>query len=255
MSKPLAMRNNGSGNSKAPPPPPPQNTAAKEAATRGRALASNYRKSANSVDAIRAKVKAEMKAEQAAAKERALAIVAEKEQAENERSAEAEQRRMEARRTYAAAMAEERKAEQEQQQQERQQQPQQPQQPQPPQDADELLAEGGEQQQQLFGAEEEVGSQVERIQQLLRDRAERRKDDNVADASYRERLQARRHDPDRFAGAAASNATSESRSLFRWAPPPPASASSSTAPPQPPPGMSDAARKAWEWANKRPADE
>ena len=92
MSKPLSMRNNGSGNSKAPPPPPPQNTAAKEAATRGRALASNYRKSANSVDAIRAKVKAEMKAEQAAAKERALAIVAEKEQAENERSAEAEQR-------------------------------------------------------------------------------------------------------------------------------------------------------------------
>ena len=66
MLKPLAMRNNGSGNSKAPPPPPPQNTAAKEAATRGRALASNYRKSANSVDAIRAKVKAEMKAEQLA---------------------------------------------------------------------------------------------------------------------------------------------------------------------------------------------
>ena len=262
------------------PPPPPQLAAKSAAADRARANAAKYRASATSVDAIRARVKAEMKAEAQKAKQAALAKVAEAEAAEAARAAESEERRLAARREYSRALAEEREEEELQRRQHEhlsaqpqlQQQQQQQQQQQPGSAADGVPSAGGEPQSGtedlLFNVEEEVGSQVERLQMLLRERAERRRDDSSADANLRQRLAARRHDPARFAAppVAQPQAGGPDRSLFRWAPPPPgagaasgadapsAAATGKAAPLQPPPGMSDAARKAWEWANSRPAE-
>ena len=145
--------------------------AAKIASDRGRLNARNYRAMPGSVDAIRAKVKAEMKAEAAASKAHAQEKIdlmeAEKAKEEEEKLA----LRQEARRAYSEALAEEVEIEE--------------------QVADVVASQA-----------EEEPSHVERITALLKERSERMRADKTESESLRQRAASRRLDSDRFGAAA-----------------------------------------------------
>ena len=240
-------------------------TAATTAAERGRAGARQWRGSASGPDAIRAKVRAEMKLEAAVAKKHAqvkIDVMEEKERKREEVMLEVHQRREEARAVFARAVAEEQVA------------------------AEQVAAEPAPHEAPSDTATLDVGeptepSHIERVQQLLRDRAERMRQDSSSIEELRQRVAARRRDSDRFGAGERLGAASRpavvaadsealhaalepppapaNRSLFTWAPPPsnpshdgPSAVIGGPSRPKPGAQSSEAARKAWEWLNRPP---
>lgn len=223
--------------------------AAASAAQRGRAGARQWRGSSTGIDAIRAKVKAEMKAESLASKQRAQVKIDEIEEKYRKEEEETTDLQAEAKAAYALAIAEERRAAAEARR------------------AEVRHSADASNEQTDEAAEEEASepSHLERIQELLKDRSERLKTDSSAVVSLRERLASRRLDSDRFgerpaAAAASSKPSTEAvvnRSLFHWAPPsataPPVDAAAAAAKATGGSEPSAAGRAAWEWLNRAPA--
>ena len=227
--------------------------AAKEAASaRSRVMVQKYRGSANSVDAMREKVRREMKAEAAASKAKAMEKIEKIEAVEAEKEAErdAERRAREAARKEALELATQAAAEMSINNDE--------------EPLSDLVAEeGADNEAWSFGAGGDAGteaapepSHMETVQQLLAERAARRAETAEVE-QLRQRAAARRLDPARFAPATATaGAATHERSLFTWAPPPvPPTGTAATAaetPAAPPPAAmkNEEAMKAWEWINR-----
>ena len=171
--------------------------AAKEAASaRSRVMVQKYRGSANSVDAMREKVRREMKAEAAASKAKAMEKIEKIEAVEAEKEAErdAERRAREAARKEALELATQAAAEMSINNDE--------------EPLSDLVAEeGADNEAWSFGAGGDAGteaapepSHMETVQQLLAERAARRAETAEVE-QLRQRAAARRLDPARFAPA------------------------------------------------------
>ena len=193
-------------------PLPASKTSAKAAAERCRCAARAYRSQPGSQDAIRARVRMEMRREAQECRERTIARLTQEEEAaliaQQARRAE----RVEARRVYMQALQAE----------------------------EEGTATSAESAPHL-----PIESASAHVEALLRERAERRQQDAASAAALRERVAARRPDPQKFGqDSQQAKVQLESRSLFTWRPPP------SIAAPKNQPGdayQSDAARDAWAW--------
>ena len=235
-----------SANAAAPGKPAPH-AVHKQAAERIRSTVQQNRARPNSLEAIRAKVKAEMKAEAAESKARTLEKLAvEEEEQRKVTEAEAAERqamRREARAVYSREMqrdaAERADA------------------PPPPPVAASAAAPAAE------GADGAPSGTADGVQALLRDRAEDIREISEAAKALKERMAARRGGRDRWgegpnvtrplAPQSQQPAAADivNRSLFQWAPPPPAApaaaAAPAVAPTPPPPNRNAAAQAAWEW--------
>ena len=248
----------------------PAAVAAKEAAAaRNRTGARQYRGSAKSQDSLREKVRAEMRAEAAASRQKAMVKI-EAEEAVRRREVEVQQQTLrEAKVEYARALREEEQSAASSWRQAA--------------EASEAAVATTE-----AAAEEEAGAEAatevdaepthaERVQVLLAERAARRRDDASGVEAFRQRIAARRGDSDRFNNGAPARRSSAAaaggvqpttdaitnRSLFHWAPPVDAAADAapSTAQSAAPraaghkavrPMKSEAAMAAWEWAHAQP---
>ena len=217
------------------------------AAERGRAQARQWRGSSSGIDTIRAKVRAEMKEEKARSRQHAQNKIDSIEAEERKREEETAELKAEARAAYAQAVEAERLQ------------------------ADELRA--GPPNDSLDAAPEPSSelSQVERLQELFKQRAERRREDGANAEQLRQRIAARKLDSDRFGAQhhasqpppvtlahpkpvvaeQAPPSAVVNRNLFRWTPPDPIGAITRAAAPAPDGAeASDAARAAWEWLQR-----
>ena len=228
----------------------------KQAAERGRDNARQNRSKPNSVEAIRARVRAEMAEESAQSRARTLERLAVEEE-EERRSLEAQVRerqtmRREANAVYAREIA---------------------------QEAALAAAANNDVHPSEPAAPSETGlsSRVETVQALLRDRAERRREDAESGQALRDRVASRRdtqrwgeaptagalnRPPHTSVGADASSASARdatlpskqgasavNHSLFKWTPPAPPLANG--APEAATLPRSKAAASAWQWAQRR----
>ena len=222
----------------AKPPVRTNTTAARlAAADRGRTTAQTYRSKPTSAEAIRAKVRAEMKQESEACKQRTLAKLEQEEEIAREDKQVREEKRQavrsEARRVYADELRE----------QEHNARPPPTSEPAP------------------APAAEPEESAASRIAALMHERAERRLRDAEEVNALRERVAARRPDRERWgpasdatpavATAAAKATLPERRSLFTWQPPAATPAAAAGAPPAPAGAKnSHAAQEAWNWVKQ-----
>ena len=215
--------------------------AAKEmAAARSREGARVHRKAA--VDPIRERVRAEMRAEAAAAKQKAQVKIDEieaRDEAARSEQLERDALRQEVRADFRRNLREIAAAEEEEAQQAALS-PESIAPPAPP-SAEDATAPAAEERPAEPG-------HAERIQLLMQERAARIRDDAQDVNAFRQRVAARKFDPSRFGPASSANAPSVvDRSLFRpLAVPTDAAPAPSAAPPV---ARSEAAQSAWEWIN------